>query len=80
MQEMIKIIIGIVVLGLGILIGNVLRNQTREEIKSGRKWFKILVFVGLIGGVVGLVLQNDVLLFSMFFIAIVSSRSLVGKS
>lgn len=76
MLEVFKLLIGIAVLLLGIPIGNYLARITKEELKSGRKWFKILVFVGLIGGFVGLIIGNDVLLFSFFFIAIVTSRSL----
>ena len=75
MEEIFNLIIGIVILILGVPIGNVLRNQTKEEILSGQKWFKVLVLMGLVGGIVGLIIGNDVLLFSMFFIAIVTSRS-----
>lgn len=76
MIEIIKILIGIGVLILGIPIGNLLAKNTREELKSGQKYFKILIFIGLIGGLVGLIMRDDVLLFSFFFIAIVTSRSL----
>ena len=78
MQELIKLVIGIVFLALGIPIGNLLAKITKEELKSGRKWFKLIVVVSLIFGVVGLIIGNDILLFSLFFIAIVTSRSL-GK-
>lgn len=76
MQELIKLVIGIVILALGIPIGNFLAKITKEELKSGRKWFRIIILVGLIGGFIGLIIKNDVLLFSSFFIAIVTSRSL----
>ncbi len=76
MQEIIKILIGVLFLALGILIGNFLAKITKEELKSGRKWFKLIVIISLIFGVVGLIIGNDVLLFSLFFIAIVTSRSL----
>ena len=79
MQEIIKLLIGIFVLFLGFPIGNFLAKQTKEELKDGRKYFAILVFVGLIGGLIGLIIGNDVLLFSMFFIAIVTLRSLNYK-
>ena len=61
---------------LGIPIGNFLAKITKEELKEGRKWFKLIVFISLIGGFVGLIIGNDILLFSFFFIAIVTSRSL----
>ena len=76
MQEIIKILIGVLFLALGILIGNFLAKITKEELKSGRKWFKLIVIISLIFGVVGLIFGNDILLFSLFFIAIVASRSL----
>lgn len=76
MQEIYKLIIGILVLVMGIPLGNLLANTTKEELKRGQKWFKILIIVSLVGGFVGLILNNDVLMFSFFFIAIVTSRSL----
>jgi len=79
MQEMMKILIGIVVLILGIPIGNILAKNTREELKSGRKWFLLLIFLSLIGAVISLILRNDSLMFTFLFIAIVTSRSLVKK-
>ena len=76
MEEVLKIVIGIVFLFLGIPIGNFLAKMTKEELNSGKKWFKRIVFVCLIGGLIGLILRNDILMFSLFFIAIVTSRSL----
>lgn len=76
MLEVIKLLIGVLVLASGIFIGNLLARQTKEELKSGRKWFKILVFIGLMGGLVGLIIENDFILFGFFFMAIVTSRSL----
>jgi len=76
MQQLYQIIIGIVLLALGIPIGNLLAKVTKEELKSGRKYFKILIILSLIGAIAFLILGNDVLLFSLLFIAIVTSRSL----
>ena len=76
MQELYKILFGIIFLVLGWFIGNFLAQVTKEELKDGRRWFLLIVVLGLIGGVVGLIIGNDVLLFTMFFIAIVTSRSL----
>ena len=76
MQELIKLVIGIMLLALGIPIGNILAKITKEELKSGKKWFKLIVMISLIFGVYGLLIKNDILLFSLFFIAIVTSRSL----
>ena len=79
MLESLKIIIGILVLILGIPIGNLLAKYTKEELKDGRKWFNLLIFIGLLGGVIGLIIGNDVLMFSFLFIAVVVSRSLRRK-
>lgn len=76
MQEEIKLIIGVAFLLFGILIGNLLAKFTKEELTEGRVWFFLVTWVGLIGGFIGLILSNDILMFSLFFIAIVSSRSL----
>ena len=76
MQEIFKLLIGVAVLVLGIPVGNFLAKQTKEELKDGKKYFKIIIFLSLIGGFIGLILRNDVLMFSLFFIAIVTSRSL----
>ena len=76
MQEMIKLLIGIVFLLLGIPIGISLRKRTEDESKSGQKWFKIITPLSLIGGIVGLIIGNDVVFFSFLFIAIVTSMNL----
>ena len=76
MNELFKLLIGLGVLVLGYPIGWFLAKYTKEEIKQGRKWILLLTFLSLIGGFVGLLIKNDVLMFSLFFSAIVSSRSL----
>ena len=73
---MFELLIGILVLLLGIPIGKFLAKYTKEELKDGQKWFKILIFLSLIGGFIGLIIQNDVLMFSLFFIAIVTLQSI----
>jgi len=76
MEDWLKIIIALVVLLLGIPIGNLLAKYTKEELKVGKKWFQLLMFIGVIGGILCLIFQKDALMFTFFFIAIVSSRSL----
>jgi hypothetical protein len=76
MQEIVQVVIGICVLILGFPIGDFLAKSAKEELKPGRKYIRFLVYAGFILGVVGLILRKDVLLFSGFFISIVSSRSL----
>ena len=79
MQDLTKILMGIIVLFLSVFVGNLLAKFTKEELKTGRGWFRIIIILSLIIGVVGLIIGNDVLMFTMFFIAIVTSRSLKVK-
>ncbi len=79
MEEVIKLIFASFFLFLGIPIGNILARLTKEELKDGKKYFIILEIIGLMGGVLGFLFKNDTLMFTMFFIAIVTSRSLVRK-
>jgi len=76
MQEVYNLILGILLLALGIPIGNVLAKITKEELKGGKKYFKLLIILSLIGALAFLILGNDVLLFTLLFIAIITSRSL----
>ena len=79
MTQTINLFIGAVVLLLGIPLGNYLAKFTKEELKAGQRWFKLVVVLGLIGAVVSLILRNDILLFTFLFITIVTSRSLKKK-
>lgn len=79
MEEVYKLLIGIGVLALGFPIGMFLAKRTKEELRKGKKWFRIIIALGLLGGVAGLVLGDDALMFSSFFVAIVTSQSLLSK-
>jgi len=76
MQEIIKILFGIVFLIVGYFAGDFLAKMTKEEIKSGQKYFKLIIVISTFGVIAGLISKNDVLLFSFAFIAIVTSRSI----
>ena len=76
MDEVWKILIALAVLLLGIPIGNFLAKITKEELKVGRAWFQLLMFIGIVGGIISLIFRSDALMFTFFFIAIVTSRSL----
>ena len=76
MQEVYNLIIGVLLLISGIPIGNILARMTKEELKPGKKWFKILIIISLIGAIISLIIGNDVFMFSFLFIAIVTGRSL----
>lgn len=76
MEEFYSYSLAIIFLILGIPIGNFLAKITKEELKSGKKWFKPLIFISLIGAFISFFAGNDPLFFSLLFIAIVTSRSL----
>ena len=78
MTEIIKLIIGIAVLILGIPFGHYLAKFTKEELKDGQIWFKLIIIVSLILGIIGLFISSDILMFGSFFVAIVTSRSLIN--
>lgn len=71
-----EFLLGILLLLLGIPIGNVLARLTKEELNQGKIYFKAIVVLSLVGVLVGLIFRNDIILFSFAFIAIVTSRSL----
>ena len=79
MEEIITFLIGVFVLILGVPIGRFLAKMTKEELKPGRKWFEVLIIISLIGGIIGLGLRNDGLMFGCFFIALVTSQSINFK-
>jgi len=75
-----SLIAGMLVIALGIPIGDFLHRKTKEEIKPGQRWFKIIVIVGLLGAIIAMFIKNDFLFFSFLFISIVTSRSLIRKN
>jgi hypothetical protein len=79
MQEIFKLIIGILVLVLAIPLGSFLAKSTKEELKEGKRWFKLIIIASLIGAIASLILKNDILFFSFLFILIVTSRSLMRR-
>jgi hypothetical protein len=79
MEEIFRIGIGILVLILAIPIGSLLAKFTKEELKEGQKWFRLIILISLIGTITSLILRNDYLLFSFLFIIIITSQSLKKK-
>jgi len=75
----VNLLIGCLILILGYFIGLFLAKNTQEELKSGQKWFKLIILISLIGGFVGLIIRDDIIMFSFFFITIVTSGSLRKK-
>lgn len=76
MNEWLQLTIGTLALIMGFPIGNILRKKTMDEQVQGKKYFILLTIIGLLGGIFGLILKKDWMLFTFLFIAIVSSRSI----
>jgi len=76
MNELIRLLIGVGILLLGLPLGDFLARVTNDEQEKGQNWFKLIILIGILGGFVGLVIGNDIILFTFFFIAIITSRSL----
>ncbi len=76
-MQYLNFIIGIIVLILGVPIGNFLAQKAKEEVRQGQRWIRALAFVGLVGALASLIKGDDVWLFSFAFISVVSSRSIL---
>ncbi len=79
MGELFRLILGIIVLFLGIPIGNFLAKITKEELKDGQLWFRLIIISSGVGAILSLVFGNDFLLFGFLFMVLVTSRSLVFR-
>jgi len=64
MFELLKLIIGILILIIGFPIGFYLKKLTLDENKEGQKWFKIVILASCIGALAGLFLGIDYVLFN----------------
>jgi len=76
MEEVYKVLLGILILILGFVIGEIMKRQTMDEQKIGKKWFFLIIIISLIASFIGLILGYDWMLFTFAFFAIVTSRSL----
>lgn len=80
MEESIKIIIGTVFMIMGFPIGSLIRRLTKDELKKGQTWFRGIILVGMLGSVISLILNNDVLFFTFLFTIAVTSRSIIKQN
>ena len=80
MQEILKFIIGIGALILGFPIGILLARITKEELREIQIWVRLIILLSFVGAIVSLIVQNDVLLFTFLFFAIVTSMSLKKRN
>lgn len=66
----------------GFPIGKFIASQTKEELESGKKWFKLIIVVCMIGLISGAILikgENLILLSaSLAFIFLIAVASLKG--
>tara|TARA_Y100000310_G_C20503734_1_gene725330 strand:- start:36 stop:284 length:249 start_codon:yes stop_codon:yes gene_type:complete len=73
---MLQILLILFIILLGIPLGYLLAYLTRDELVSGRKYFKLLVLISSILTIVFLFI-NPVVALSLIFISIVSIVSLI---
>ena len=76
MDNFLRLTMALIFLVLGFPIGFYLRKITKDEIKDGQKWFKLIILAGFIGSLTSLFFRNDIFLFTFLFIVIVTSMSL----
>ncbi len=75
MNELISVLS---VLILSVLGGLVIARFTKDELKDGRKWFKILVGLGIIGGI-GFFINREIIVgASCFGIALIALISILS--
>jgi CHASE2 domain-containing sensor protein len=66
----------ILLLALAFPIGYLIAWMARDELVSGRKWFKAIIGLSIMGAVIFLVLREWTALLTLGFIVIVSGISL----
>ena len=49
---------------------------TKEELRAGKKWFKMIIALSLAGSVIFLFLKNEVVTLTLMYMAIVSYMSI----
>ncbi len=76
MQNIFRVLIGVGILILGFPIGILLKKFTKDELKQGQPWFKLIIILSFVGAVISLIFGNDGFFFSCLFFAAVASMSL----
>lgn len=75
-----QIILLVLIALSGYPIGGFIASKTKEELKSGRKWFKLIIAMSMMGILISLImLRGDNLLISvssLIFISLIASASL----
>ena len=81
MPELIFQILVVVIALLGYPAGLIIAHLTKEELKAGRRWFRIIAILSIIGIIISLILtRGNALLFlaaSFVFIFLLALASLI---
>lgn len=56
-------------------VGLLIAWLTKEELRDGQKWFKLVVLLSCVGSVAFLILKNEIVALSLVYMAIVSYMS-----
>lgn len=78
-NHMLSIFFTVLILLTAIPAGLLVAWLTKEELRDGRKWFKLIIALSLAGSVVFLVLKNEAVTLTLVYIAIATSMSLKKK-
>lgn len=79
MAQLYQYVLAVIMLVFAVPIGDLLAKITKEELRLGKKWFKILVVSSLMLSILFLFIGKQDLFFTLLFIAIMTSRSLETK-
>ena len=69
----------VLILLTAIPAGFLLAWLTKEELKDGKKWFKLIIAVSLAGSIAFLFLKNEIVTLTLVYMAIVSYISMRKK-
>jgi hypothetical protein len=74
---MIKEILVAAIILLSIPTGYLIAWLCRDELIVGRKWFRTLIIIALISGIIFLIYGNYIIVFTLLFMLIVTLISLI---
>ena len=69
--------IEIILLILAVPVGYLISNMAKDELKSGKKWFRILIIASILGAIGFYLYGNKTIAFTMIFIFIVGFISFI---
>ena len=77
MNILVKSLIGILALAIAFPLGNFLAKITKEELKNGKRWFKLIIILSSIGLVIGIIVKKIEIVFWFLFIVIIAKKCLI---